>query len=262
MKLSFDQPACFIDLETTGVSIINDRIVSIAAHVIKPGFDFGNDILCEKDVQKKYTLVNPIFPIPQAATDVHGITNEMVKDAPTFRQISKSFLEFIQPCIIITYNGNNFDVPLLIAEFDRAQLAWDYQKQIFIDTCTIFKRKQPRDLSAAYNFYTKDVMQDAHNAEADVKATVAIFQGQINLHEDLPTTAKELSIYSNMDKPIVDVSGKFSTDPEGNIIFNFGKHVGKKAITEKQYLEWMITPKAEFAPDTKAVARKILFPKL
>lgn len=259
MKLSFEKPYCFIDLETTGTSTTTDKIVSIAILKINKGFDFITYGIPNDNSEKFYSLVNPVLPlIPAAATAVHGITNDMVKDQPTFQEIANQILKLINDTVIVTYNGNSFDVPLLFNEFERAAKIWDYRQNTFIDACNIFKTKEPRTLEAAYKFYTLAEMTNAHNAMNDVYATFDVFINQMLKYEDLPGKPEELALYSNYNKPLLDIAGKFTTDDKGVVVFNFGQHKGKPAKSEKLYLEWIIGPKATFSRDTKLVAQRLL----
>lgn len=258
MKLTFDRPAVFIDLETTGTSVVTDKIVSIAIMKFKKGFDFLNDSLIAEGIEDFQSLVNPIFPIPAAATAVHGITNEMVKGQPAFAEIANQVLKLINDTIIITYNGNSFDVPLLFAEFDRANKIWDYRQNVFIDACNIFKQKEPRTLAAAYKFYCGEELEGAHNANKDVIATFGVFAAQMLKYEDLPVVPEELALYSNYNKRVLDLAGKFVYNDKDEIVFSFGKHKDKKAAYEIDYLQWILKPTSDFTTDTKNIARRLL----
>lgn len=235
-----------MDFETTGVDIKNDRIVELCmVKVLEDG---------ERIV--KHSLINPTIPIPQAASDVHGITDDKVKDAPTFKQLSKGIYEFIRDCDIAGYNSNFFDVPLLYIELCRAGIEWDYSKCSFIDVCSIFKRKEERTLSAAVKFYLDKEHDDAHGAKADVLATIDVLGAQMKAYSDLPSDIVGLSRYCNYDKDFCDIGGCFTKDENGNYILNFGKHKGKKAEDVKDYLQWMLN--SDFLPDAKKIINTIL----
>lgn len=249
--MKFDRPICFLDLETTGVNPQKDRIVEIA--IVK----------CDIDLlgyEEKVKRVNPEMKIPQSASDVHGITDEMVKDEPGFKAFARGIFDFISGCDIAGYNSNNYDVPMLYAEFLRAGITWDYSGVNFIDVCNIFKIKEARTLSAAVKFYLNQTHEGAHGALADVHATIDVFQTQLVQYELEKMTPHELALFSNYDKTILDISGKFTTDNDGDIIFNFGQHKGKKAKSELSYLDWMMN-KGDFTEDTKMIIRKILQPQ-
>jgi DNA polymerase-3 subunit epsilon len=246
--MEFLKPLCFIDLETTGTDKSKDRIVEIS---IMKMLDANNSLT-------RTARINPGIPIPEAASDVHGITNEMVKDCPLFRQVAKSIYEYISDCDIAGYNSNSFDVPFLYNEFYRCGIAWDYSQINFVDVCNIFRRKEERTLSAAVNFYCDKDHTDAHGAEADVMATAEVFFKQLEYYDDLPKDISSLAKYSNYDKEIIDLGGCFSKDDEGDYIFNFGKHKGKKCKQELSYLQWM--QQQDFLPDAIIIIKSILSP--
>lgn len=226
-----------LDLETTGVDITKDRIVEIAC--IK--FDAGAVI------EEKCTRVNPGIPIPKEATDIHHITDEDVADKPSFRSISKSLLQFISGATILTYNGNSFDIPLLYAEFNRAGIDWDYSKNTFIDACTIFKRKHPRDLTAAMMHYFNEGLQGSHSALVDARATLKVFSEQLRRY-DIPEA--EIALYSNYDKKLVDMGGWF----DENHMLAKGK---SKGTQDKGFIQWMLKL-PDLLPDARRICEKIL----
>lgn len=247
-KYILDRPICFIDLETTGVHIEQDRIVEIS--VLKLNKDWKGKVV-------KTMLINPGIPIPKAASDIHGITDEMVKDKPTFAQISKSLLSLIGNCDIAGYHSNRFDIPFLDTNFHRVGLVWDWKGVNLIDVGNLFKIKEPRTLSAAVKFYCRKEHSEAHSAEADITATHEVFIKQLQQYDDLPGNMKDLALFSNYGIEIVDLAGKFRRGGDGFIYFNFGSHIGKLAKSEINYLSWMID-KGDFTQDTKRIAREIL----
>lgn len=243
------KPFIVIDFETTGVNSREDRIVEIG--MVK--------VLEEGPAESKRTYVNPEIPIPIGATECHNITDEMVKDAPTFRRLAKSLLEFIDGYDIVGYNSISFDIPLLYSEFHRAGLKWDYSKVHFIDACNIFKRKEERTLSAAVKFYTGQEFPDAHSAIVDCSGTLEVLYAQLKLYPDITDkTNAELALYSNYDKPFFDIAGCFTKDEVGRWIFNFGKYKGEDPKDHKHYLKWMLEPKNSFLPDTLDIVKQIL----
>lgn len=245
--IKLERPIVFFDLETTGLDVQNDRIVEIAMIKINPD---GTRVV-------KDTLVNPTISIPAGASEVHGIYDDDVKDKPTFKQLSKSIHEFILGCDLGGYNCNIYDIPLIYNEFLRVGIEYDYSSVNFVDVGNIFKINEPRSLSAAMKFYCKKEMEDAHSAIADTEATVSVFIAQIKKYKDMPKSIDELSLFSNYDKKILDISGKFTTDSDGEIILNFGKHKGELAKNCLSFLEWMVY-KANFSPDTTKIALQIL----
>lgn len=244
LKGIMDRPIAFIDLETTGTDKEESRIVEISVLIVYPD---GSE-------ETKTRLINPGIPIPPEATAVHGIDDEKVKDAPLFRSVAKGLHELIEGCDIAGFNSNQFDCPLLFNEFARAGIVWKYRHNRLIDVRTIWVRKEPRDLAAAYQYYCGATLEGAHGAEADIRATKEIFMAQLAMYKDLPKETKDLAFYSNYDKPIVDISGKFTLDADGDIVFAFGpsERLGKKAKDNKSFLEWMLK-QPFFSDDTKAV---------
>ncbi len=248
--IELTKPICFFDLETTSIDRAVTRIVEISICKLYP--HGGKDI--------KTRLINPEIPIPSDSTEIHGITNDSVKDKPTFKQVSKGLIDFIGDSDLAGYNSNNFDIPVLVNEFRRVGVDFDYSNRCLVDVQNIFKRKEQRTLGAAVKFYLGRDLIDAHSAEADILATVDVFKAQLKKYDDLPKTIKELALYTNYDKEIVDIEGKFQKDRDGNLIFNFGKHKGTLARAEPNFVEWML--RGDFTEDVKSVCRKILDGKL
>lgn len=245
-RLNLMRPLCFIDLEATGLDRENDRIVEIS--ILKMDE--------EGEVTVKTRRINPEMPIPAQATEIHGITDQDVTNEPTFKRLAKGLHDFIKDCDLAGYNSNAFDFPMLYAEFRRAGIEWEYSKSSMVDVGNIFKIREPRTLEAAVKFYTGQDHENAHGAEADVRATVAVFFKQIFKYTDLPETIEELALLSNHGKPMLDLSGKFSIDVDGDVIFNFGPHRGKKAKDELSFVQWMYSK--DFPPDTKAICNNLL----
>lgn len=224
-----EKPIAFLDLETTGTDIKNDRILEISICKLHPN----------GDRKIKTRRFNPGRPIPYSATQIHGIKDEDVKDQPPFKSLAKGIFDFITGCDIGGYNSNNFDIPMLYEEFFRSGLRWDYSETNFIDPCNIFKRKEERTLAAAVKFYTGKELDNAHSAEADINATVDVFLAQLQRYDDLPETAKELDLYCNYDKRRIDLAGWFGYDDliEHKVLFRKGKHVNEPL--NNSYLNWM-----------------------
>lgn len=247
MTTKLIRPICFIDLETTGVDTQKSRIVEIA--VLKLDVDAVTRIV-------KTRRVNPEEPIPAGATAVHGITDADVAGQPTFAQIAKGLHGLIANCDIAGFNSNSFDVPLLLAEFNRAGVELDLSGVNLIDIGNIFKIQNPRTLSAAYLHYLGKPLDNAHSAEADIIATHDILKQMFIQHSEVPRDMSELDLYSNYGNIRLDISGKFSVNAYMETVYNFGKNYGKPVTSDLDYLNWMIT-QGEFAPDTKQQACKI-----
>jgi DNA polymerase-3 subunit epsilon len=247
--LDLKRPIAFIDLETTGVSLSSDRIVELA--IIK--------LLPDNSRQVKRKLINPQMPIPQASSDIHGITDEMVKDAPTFKQVANEVKVFIDGCDLGGYNSNRFDIPILMEEFLRVGLDVDLSKRKMVDVQHIFYTMEPRTLSAAYKFFCNKELVDAHSAEADVSATIDVFMAQLDKYSNLGNSVESVLSVIGEDK-IVDYARRFSFDDKGVEVFNFGKHKGR-AVTdvlkaEPQYYDWMM--RGDFPLHTKQKLTEIL----
>ena len=249
MKLNLNKPICFFDLETTGTNPGKDKIVEIA--VLK--IDTNN--------QKKEMVwrVNPECPIPEEASSVHGITDEMVKDQPIFKQISKEIYNFIEGCDLGGYNIDKFDLPLLVEEFIRSGIdVSSFVKVKTVDVQTIFFKKEPRDLSSALKFYCNKDHGNAHTALDDTLATYEVLLSQLDKYHDLEPSVDFLSTLTRRNKNI-DFAGRIIEDDNGDAIFNFGKHKGKKVkevlTKEKGYYSWMMN--SDFPEYTKKVITQV-----
>ncbi|MBI1783029.1 MAG: 3'-5' exonuclease [Sphingobacteriales bacterium] len=248
MALQLTRPIAFIDLETTGTNLGTDRIVEIAIVKIQP----------DGTKQVKRKLINPEMPIPAGASDIHGITDEMVKDAPTFRQVANEVKQFIENCDLGGYNSNRFDIPLLMEEFLRVPLEVDMKGRKMVDAQKIFHMMEQRTLSAAYKFYCSKSLEDAHSAEADATATWEILEAQLGKYPQIGNTVEAIVKFTGEDS-IVDFARRFVME-NGKEVFNFGKHKGKPVEhvlkTEPQYYDWMM--KGDFPLHTKQKLTEIL----
>lgn len=248
MNLQLTRPIAFIDLETTGINISTDRIVEIAIVKISPD---GSRLVKRK-------IINPTIPIPQGAIDVHGITNEMVKDAPTFKQASNEIKQFIEGCDIGGYNSNRFDIPMLVEEFLRCELNIDIESRKLVDVQKVYHLMEQRTLSAAYKFYCQKDLEGAHGAEVDATATYEVLEAQIEKYSQIGNTVDSIIKFTG-EEQIVDFSRRFVME-NGVEIFNFGKHKGKPVTRvlkeEPQYYDWMM--KGDFALHTKLKITEIL----
>ncbi len=248
MELSLSRPLCFFDLETTGVNVAKDRIVEFSVLKVFPN---GNK-------EGKTWLVNPEMPIPPQTTAVHGITDEKVANEPTFKQLSKQIYDMIKGADLAGFNSDRFDIPLLAEEMLRAGIDVDFKKQLTIDVQTIFHKMEKRNLSAAYAFYCGKDLENAHSAEADTTATYEVLKAQIQKYDELENDVAKLSAFSTRRKSI-DFAGFVLADPDGDPIFSFGKHKGKKVVDvlqrEPGYFGWLL--EADFPLYTKKVLTNI-----
>ena len=248
MNFILTRPITFLDLETTGINFTADRIIELA--IVK--------ILPDGTQQIKRRLVNPLMPIPPSSTEIHGITDEMVKDAPSFKQIANETRQFLENCDPGGYNSNRFDWPMLMEEFLRAGLDFEVTGRRLIDVQRIFHQMEPRTLSAAYKFYCNKSLDDAHSAEADAIATWQVFEAQLAKYENLGNTVESV-MKAVGEEQIVDFARRFIME-KGVEIFNFGKHKGRPVAdvlkAEPQYYDWMM--KGDFPMHTKLKLTEIL----
>ena len=240
--LQLKKPLAFLDIEATGSNTATDRIVEIAIIKVLPD---GN-----RSVKRK--LINPQMPIPQFCIDIHGITNEMVKDAPNFKQAAQEIKQFLDGCDLACYNAYRLDIPLLVEEFIRAGVDFDMKGRKLVDVQKIFHQMEQRTLSAAYKFYCNKALENAHSAEVDASATAEILDAQVERYPQLGNSVDSI-LKTIGEDPIIDFARRFTYDDKGIEVFNFGKHKGKAVAdvlkAEPQYYDWMM--KGEFPMNTK-----------
>jgi len=261
MKLNLKNPLVFLDLETTGINIVTDRIVEIA--FLKIHVD-GSE-------EERVLRINPEIPISEEASRIHGITNDDVKEEPTFKEVAKSLAQFIEGCDLAGFNSNRFDIPLLAEEFERAGIDIDLKKKKFIDVQAIFHKMEKRTLKAAFKFYCKKELTDAHSAMADTRATYEVMQSQLDMYKDsiyedsngnksvpVVNDVDQLSEFSSYNRN-VDFVGRIVSDENGVEVFNFGKNKGvpvEKVLEEQPgYFGWIMN--GEFPMYTKKVLTHI-----
>lgn len=241
MRLKLTRPLAFIDLETTGINLATDRIVEIAIVKLMP----------DGTRQVKRKLINPQMPIPQVTTDIHGITDEMVKDAPAFKQVANEIRQFIDSCDLAGYNSHRLDFPLLAEEFLRAGLNFDITDKSLLDVQKVYHMMEPRTLGAAYKFYCDKQLDNAHSAEVDAQATMEILGAQVEKYEQLGDSVESIIKFTGKEE-IIDFARRFVMD-NGVEVVNFGKHKGRPLVdvlkSEPQYYDWMM--KGEFPLHTK-----------
>ena len=253
MELNLTKPICFFDLETTGTNVAKDRIVEISILKVFPN---GN--------KESHTWrVNPEMPIPPSTTAIHGISNEMVENEPTFKELAHKVHELMKDSDLGGYNSNRFDIPLLAEELLRAEVDFDLKKAKAVDVQTIFHKKEKRTLEAALKFYCDKDLTDAHSAEADTNATYEVLKAQLDRYDDVENDINFLSTFS-AHKNYADFAGFIGYNKQGEEVFSFGKHRGKKVtdIIEKEpgYFGWLIN--ADFPLYTKKVLTRIKLSQL
>jgi DNA polymerase-3 subunit epsilon len=263
LDLALDRDLCFFDIEATGLNVIRDRIVQIG--IVKYFAD-------GRQPAELYMLINPGVPISEEALAVHGISHKDVANKPTFQQVATKIYDFIGNSDLAGYNSNRFDIPMLMEEFDRVGIHFDISKRKTVDIQRIFYKMEPRTLKAALRYYCNEDMPDAHDALADVRATIQVFVGQLDRYKGVdyidddgkmePAPIKRsiaaLHDFTN-DLRFVDATQRLKYDVNGVMVFNFGKYVGQ-AVTEvfkkdKQYYGWMMSK--EFSAQVKQIISAI-----
>ena len=253
MELNLNKPICFFDLETTGVNVANDRIVEISILKVFPN---GN--------RESHTWrVNPEMPIPKQVSAIHGITDEMVANEPTFKELAARVYNLIKDSDLAGFNSNRFDIPLLAEELLRAEIDFDLKKALAVDVQTIFHKMEKRTLEAAYKFYCDKTLENAHSAEADTMATYEVLKAQLDRYEDLENDVAYLAQFSS-HREFADFAGFIGYNQEGQEIFNFGKYKGTlvEVVLEKEpgYFGWLLN--ADFPLYTKNVLTRVKLRKL
>ncbi|WP_367388528.1 exonuclease domain-containing protein [Lewinella sp. LCG006] len=264
MDLQLSKDLVFFDIESTGLHVIRDRIIQIA--LIKYSAK-------GKSPEEKTYLVNPGIPISEEAMSIHGITPKDVARKPLFAQIAQEIFDFIGDADLAGYNSNRFDVPMLMEEFDRAGLEFNIDNRRLIDVQRIFYKMEPRTLSAALRFYCQKEIENAHDAMADVKATIDVFMGQLDMYKGkdyvdgdgqvtpnaIQPDIKLLHDFTN-DTRFVDATQKMKYDQHGNIVFAFGKYNGQAVADvlrkDKNYYNWIVNK--EFSSQVKQIVKKIM----
>lgn len=248
MKLKIERPLCFFDLETTGINITNDRIVEIAILKLNP----------DEKIEKKVWLVNPEMLIPKEVSEIHGITDDKVVDAPTFKEISKTIYNFIKGSDLAGYNSDRFDIPLLMEEFLRSEVDFETKNLRTIDVQTIFHKMEQRNLTAALKFYCNKKLENAHSAMVDTQATYDVLMSQLDRYSDLEPSISFLSDFTTRRKN-ADFAGYIVFNKKDEECFSFGKHKGQTVenILDKEpgYFGWLL--KSDFPLYTKKILTQI-----
>ncbi len=254
MKLNLERPLVIFDLETTGLDVATARIIQISYIIAHPD---GSE-------KRANLFVNPECSIPPEVVELTHITNEMVKDAPTFKQMAHELAANFAGCDFCGFNSNHFDIPLLAEEFLRAGVNFDFRQVHLIDVCSIFKVMERRNLAAAYEFYCGRKMEDdfqAHLADQDTEATWRVLQAQLDMYSPerqqdpqrvLTNDVKALAELGSPNRTI-DLAGRLVYNDRGEEVINFGKHKGRTVkdvlLTDRGYFVWI--QRGEFTRDTK-----------
>ena len=249
MKLNLKRPIIFFDLETTGLDIAKDRIVELCYIRVEPN---GNE-------EARSMRINPEMHIPEVASSVHGITDDDVKDCPTFADVAPQLAATFEGCDLAGFNSTRFDLPLLAEEFMKAGVNIDLSHVQAIDVQNIYHKLEKRTLAAAYKFYCGRDLENAHSALADTQATYEVLQAQLDHYpNDLQNDVDFLAEFSRMNRNI-DFAGRFVYDESGKELINFGKYKGKaiKDVLSRDpgYYSWIM--QGDFTLNTKQVLTKL-----
>ena len=249
-NLKLIRPLVVFDIESTGVSPRKDRIIELAAIKLMPE---GEEI-------SKCWLMNPGVPIPPETTAIHGISDEIVKDCPTFADKAEEIFEFFRGCDLSGFNADRFDIPCLEEEFARVGMAFAPSARKHVDVQRIYHKKEPRDLSAAVRFYLGRNHDGAHGAEADTRATLEVLKAQMAKYSDLPATVDEMDEYLVPHDPMnADRAGTLRWK-DGELTINFGKKKGeslkKLLLNEPNYLKWIL--KGDFDTEVRMIIKDLL----
>lgn len=254
MKLNLKNPLCFFDLETTGINITQDRIIEIAVIKMMPN----------GEVIRKSNVLNPTIPIPAETSAIHGLTDEDVKDKPTFKEVAKDYARLFEGSDLAGFNILKFDVPVLVEEFLRVGLEFDYGRKKIIDAQKIYHLMEKRNLAAAYKFYVNKEIENSHTAEADTEATMEVFLAQVEkyegqevtdgLHKKIGEIRNDMEVLHKLTwSGLVDLAGRMVFNDKGVELINFGKHKGKAVAAvlkeEPSYYDWVMN--GDFPLDTK-----------
>ncbi|HOY39115.1 MAG: 3'-5' exonuclease [Bacteroidales bacterium] len=248
MELNLKKPLIFFDIETTGLNIINDRIIEISMIKVLPN---------GREETKSYRF-NPEIPIPEETTAIHGIRDVDVATCPTFKSTAKEIATFIEGCDLAGYNSLKFDIPMLVEEFLRADIEIDLKKHNFVDVQVLFMKKEPRTLSAAYKFYCNKEHSEAHSALGDTLATYEVLKSQLDKYNDLPNDVVKLAEISSYGE-LADFAGRLIFDEKGREMVNFGKYKGQllEEVFRKDpgYYSWVM--QGDFPLYTKKVFTRV-----
>jgi DNA polymerase-3 subunit epsilon len=264
MNLNLDKDLCFFDIESTGLNVLRDRILQLA--IIK----FPKN---SQEPEELSLLINPGVPISEEAFQVHGISAKVLSNKPIFSQVADKIFKFIGDSDLAGYNSNRFDIPMLVEEFARVGIDFDMAKRRTIDVQRIFYKMEPRTLKAAVRFYCQKDIINAHDALSDVRATISVFEGQLEKYvgkevenEDgllgpspITSDIQQLHDFTN-DLRFLDATQKLRVEKDGTVVFNFGKYEGKPAgevlYKDKNYYNWIITK--EFSTQVKQAVKSLL----
>ena len=248
--LSLDKPLVVFDIESTGISPRKDRIIELAAIKVMPD---GSEI-------EKCWLLNPTIPIPPETTAIHGISDEIVKDCPTFAEKADEIFAFFEGCDVSGFNADRFDIPCLEEEFARTGRNFASSSRRHVDVQRIYHKMEPRDLTSAVRLYLGRDHTGAHGAEADTRATLEVLKAQMARYPQLPKTSAEMDEYLAPRDPMNADRNGLLRWVDGELTVNFGRKKGESLrrllINEPNYLRWIV--KGDFDTEVRAIVRDLL----
>lgn len=264
MNFNLKRPIVFFDIEATGLNVIQDKIVQIALIKYSPNVE---------EPEELEMMINPGIPISAEAMNVHGITPEMLKNKPSFQQVAQQIYDFIGDADLAGYNSDRYDIPMLMEEFARVGMELNIDDRNNVDVQKIFYMMEPRTLKAALRLYCGKELEGAHDALADVRATVDVLKGQLERYKDvdfedgdgyitktpIQNDIKALSSFTS-NRRTVDATQRLKYDGNGTIVFNFGKYIGqpvaKLLYEDKQYYNWIL--QKDFSSQVKQIIKKLV----
>jgi DNA polymerase III subunit epsilon len=244
--MNITKPIIFFDLETTGLNLSTDKAVSIATLKID----------LDGKTEEKKILINPEMPIPKEASDIHGITDEMVADAPTFRQISKSLFAYFENCDIAGFNSDYYDIPILMTEFARCGIEFPTWELNLVDVLKFERALNSNKLEEVYLRYTGKELEGAHDALNDIRATFEILMCQLQKHGKEDLTPKDIDLICQGERKRFDLSGKTYLNASGEVCWAIGKNAHQPVTKDKKYLEWVLG--SDFPEETKKKIKTLL----
>ncbi len=262
-QFNLEKDLCFFDLESTGLNVVRDRIIQIAILKYSSG---------EEEPKELSMMINPGIPISEEAMKITGIGPADLRNKPSFKQVAQKIYDFIGDADLAGYNSNRFDIPMLMEEFHRVGLDWDVEGRRLVDVQRIFYKMEPRTLKAAHRYYCNKEMENAHDAMADVVATVEVLKGQINRYQDVNyedgdgnqwetpvvNDVKKLAEFCNSDG-MVDATQRLKYNDKNEVVFNFGKYKGRAVKDvfkeDTQYYRWIVDK--DFSVQVKKIVKKI-----
>jgi DNA polymerase-3 subunit epsilon len=255
MKLKLNRPIAFFDLETTHKDPLKARIIELGIIIVHP----------KGDKEQYHYLCNPGENISDDNAAIHGFTNDKVKDWPPFKEVAQAAAEILTGCDFGGFNSNQYDIPLLAEEFNRAGVLFNFANADFVDVGVLFKQLAPRTLTAAVLTYLNKDHAGAHGAIADTVATIDVLEAMIIKHAgEIAATVPELALKSNYDMRRLDLAGKFKYRADGVEVFTFGKHKDEPLVQNISYLKWMLTARNQdntdfsFSQDTRNTIERYL----